>query len=318
LLSASRDKTIKLWDIDTNECIKTYEGHSKLVSCVKKGPGNIIISGDVDGQIKVWNMETCECIKTINEHKQKVSSILILSDNQFVSCSDDFKIKLFDFEKFNCVRTFNGHSNSVNDIDKITNNSIVSCSFDGTLKIWDLNNGECLKSILTRDYIYCMRVLSNEKIACSFQNEVNIWNIKTGICLNTLKVNNTDFYHIAKISNELIACGTWDGNIHIWNINNSKSLKTMQVHFDSRPQNQNKSEELIDFLDINSYLNYIIQDNSGSEDLMFKITMLTKLSKDLIISCSFDRSIKVSNIDTGICLKTLQGHTDFIYWIDLF
>lgn len=40
--------------------------------------------------------------------------------------------------------------------------------------------------------------------------------------------------------------------------------------------------------------------------------MLIKLSKDLIIR------IKVSNIDTvWICLKTLQGHTEDINWIDL-
>jgi hypothetical protein len=40
--------------------------------------------------------------------------------------------------------------------------------------------------------------------------------------------------------------------------------------------------------------------------------MLIKLSKDLIIR------IKVSNIDTvWIFLKTLQGHTEDINWIDL-
>jgi WD40 repeat protein len=35
-----------------------------------------------------------------------------------------------------------------------------------------------------------------------------------------------------------------------------------------------------------------------------------------IISCSKDKTIKVWDIETGICLKTLEGHNDQILSID--
>ena len=68
MLSASLDKTINLWDIELYKQIRTYKGHTSYVTCVKKAPGNKIISGDWSGEIKIWNLETGERIQTINAH----------------------------------------------------------------------------------------------------------------------------------------------------------------------------------------------------------------------------------------------------------
>ncbi|WP_416209825.1 WD40 repeat domain-containing protein, partial [Nodularia sp. LEGE 06071] len=38
LASASRDKTIKLWNRDTGQLISTLEGHGELVKIVVYGP----------------------------------------------------------------------------------------------------------------------------------------------------------------------------------------------------------------------------------------------------------------------------------------
>ena len=33
---------------------------------------------------------------------------------------------------------------------------------------------------------------------------------------------------------------------------------------------------------------------------------------NIIISCSCDKTIKIWDIDTGVCLKTLEGHTNIV------
>jgi WD40 repeat protein len=48
------------------------------------------------------------------------------------------------------------------------------------------------------------------------------------------------------------------------------------------------------------------------------IRSLVKLSKNKIISCSDDKTIKVWDIDSGISLNTLEGHVNFIYCLDIF
>merc|ERR1712002_635422 len=61
-VSASRDKTIKLWNT-LAQCKYTIqdEGHSDWVSCVRFSPNNanpIIVSCGRDRYIKVWDLES--------------------------------------------------------------------------------------------------------------------------------------------------------------------------------------------------------------------------------------------------------------------
>lgn len=105
LISGSRDKTLKIWNIATGECVSTSEledipmsialrgskmlvayaggyimlydfstdaqpkiftGHSDVVKSVKfTHDAKMIISVSADKTIKLWDVETCECMKTI-------------------------------------------------------------------------------------------------------------------------------------------------------------------------------------------------------------------------------------------------------------
>ena len=58
IISGSFDKTIKIWDANTGECLETLEGHSGSVKSVSYSPdGKNIISGSDDKTIKIWGEE---------------------------------------------------------------------------------------------------------------------------------------------------------------------------------------------------------------------------------------------------------------------
>jgi WD40 repeat protein len=58
LASGSRDKTIKLWDVETQREVKTLQGHSWSVTSVAFSPdGKHIASGSWDSTVKVWSVE---------------------------------------------------------------------------------------------------------------------------------------------------------------------------------------------------------------------------------------------------------------------
>ncbi len=57
LASGSKDKTIKLWDIDTGELRHTLSGHSHWVNSVSISPdGRTLASGSEDNTIKLWRV----------------------------------------------------------------------------------------------------------------------------------------------------------------------------------------------------------------------------------------------------------------------
>uniref|UniRef100_UPI0039C6FC57 AAA-like domain-containing protein n=1 Tax=Nostoc sp. PCC 9305 TaxID=296636 RepID=UPI0039C6FC57 len=69
LASASADKTIKLWNLDTRKEITTLRGHSNWVTRVVFSPdGKTLASASCDKTIKLWNLDTRKEITTLRGH----------------------------------------------------------------------------------------------------------------------------------------------------------------------------------------------------------------------------------------------------------
>ena len=66
LVSGSDDNTIKLWDVETGQEIRTLKGHDSFVTSVNFSPdGKTLVSGSWDKTIKLWNVETGQEIRTL-------------------------------------------------------------------------------------------------------------------------------------------------------------------------------------------------------------------------------------------------------------
>ncbi|KAG6869014.1 hypothetical protein C0993_005673 [Termitomyces sp. T159_Od127] len=111
LISGSLDNTIKLWDIETGKCTRTFFGHIEgvwAVACDKMR----LVSGSHDRTIKVsrksshytlytdvlqvWSLDEGKCTATLVGHKAAVSC-LALGEDKIVSGSDDTDIKIWSF-----------------------------------------------------------------------------------------------------------------------------------------------------------------------------------------------------------------------------
>jgi WD40 repeat protein len=58
LYSASFDKSIRCFDLETGKCTGRLLGHQELIKCVKAQPtdsGTRIISASWDGLVKIWD-----------------------------------------------------------------------------------------------------------------------------------------------------------------------------------------------------------------------------------------------------------------------
>jgi WD40 repeat protein len=63
------DKTIKVWNVSSSECMHTLRGHSDDVpAMVFTKDGQFIISGSRDKTIRVWSVYTGACVNIFQGH----------------------------------------------------------------------------------------------------------------------------------------------------------------------------------------------------------------------------------------------------------
>jgi F-box and WD-40 domain protein 1/11 len=99
LVSGSRDKTLRIWDLETRRLRGApLTGHTQSVLCLQFDPTekeDVIISGSSDSNIIVWRFSTGQKVKEIQQaHRDPVLN-LRFDHRYLVTCSKDKLIKVW-------------------------------------------------------------------------------------------------------------------------------------------------------------------------------------------------------------------------------
>ncbi|OSD08495.1 dynein regulator [Trametes coccinea BRFM310] len=72
--TGARDKTIKIWDTQTGQLLRTLQGHDNWVrSLVFHPSGKFLLSASDDKTIRVWELATGRCVKTVEAHSHFIN-----------------------------------------------------------------------------------------------------------------------------------------------------------------------------------------------------------------------------------------------------
>lgn len=144
LITGSYDSTIKVWDIETGEEIRTLVGHTSGIRCLQFEDSGKLLTGSMDNTTRLWNWRTGKCLRTFQSHTGGVISVHF--DAQYVaSGSMDQTIRVYDT---NTKQTFllKGHTDWVNAVKIDTaSRTLLSASDDCTVRLWDLDTRQCIK-----------------------------------------------------------------------------------------------------------------------------------------------------------------------------
>ena len=93
LFSESWDKTVKIWNSTTGECLRTLTGHTDSVSSVAFGADNFLASGSNGKTVMLWDSKTGDCLRTLIGHTERVNSVDFDADGLFSSGASDRGIR---------------------------------------------------------------------------------------------------------------------------------------------------------------------------------------------------------------------------------
>ncbi len=164
VISASDDKTLKVWNLETFQEVSTLTGHSDWVYALAVTPdGKQVISGSDDNTLKVWNLETFQEVSTLTGHSSEVYALALTPDGkQVISGSRDKTLKVWNLETFQEVSTLTGHSSGVYALALTPDGKqVISASFDNTLKVWNLETGAVVTTFFGEHPLICCAVATD-------------------------------------------------------------------------------------------------------------------------------------------------------------
>ena len=154
IVSASQDKTVRIWDAQTGKLLQTLEGHTGWVYSASFSPdGKRIDSASMDNTIRIWDAQTGELMQALKGHTDSILSASFSPDGRLiVSASLDKTIRIWNVQTGRLLQTIEGHTDSVTDSVSSASFSpdgkrIVSALRDETVRIWDAQTGKLLQTL---------------------------------------------------------------------------------------------------------------------------------------------------------------------------
>lgn len=139
LASGGADKTVKLWNLDTLDRIRTYRGHRDFISALAFSPdGKYLASASIDGNIRLWSTSSGRLQNRLYGHRGRVGALSFSPDGKTLASSGaDGQLRVWDVARGRTLRTIVGHTGAVNSVAFApTGDRIASAGADGIVRLW--------------------------------------------------------------------------------------------------------------------------------------------------------------------------------------
>jgi WD40 repeat protein len=298
---------------DSMHKIKVYPqlGHSDVISAVMFSPdGRYIVSGAWDAAVKLWDAGTGREMGTFSGHTGKVEALAVSpGGNLFASASTD-GVRIWNIQTGRESGRLEEKAFSLAFGSDDT--TLYTASLDG-IKIWDIRKRKIIKVLIDQSVSYASFSRFND-YAAYVADGIHILDTATG--LSTVMGNNLITTIVLSGDGKYIACGSWDGTVVLWDIENKKETKKFQAHHDkiNAITFSNDSRYIVtasadnritlwDICDINNNKNFFGH-TAGVNAVDFSA------DDRFIVSASSDKTIKIWDAASGEETGTIGAHSD--------
>ncbi len=324
IVSASYDKTLRIWDAETGREVCILNGHSgEVLGCAFSPAGRHIVSASGDNTLRIWDADTGREIYTLKGHSDWVLGCAFSPDGRhIVSASGDNTLRIWEADTGREINILKGHSYSVNGCAFSPDGKrIVSASKDNTLRIWEADTGREL-NILKGYFIWvlaCAWSPDGKRIVSASFSTLQIWDADSGRELKILNGHSRPVQGCAfSPDGRRIVSASQDNTLRIWEADSGREINILEGH--------SYSVSGCAFSPDGRRIVSASHDNTlriWDADMGRELNILKGYS-DMVLGCAFspdgrrivsaskDNTLRIWDADTGREINILKGHSDSV------
>ncbi len=321
LASGGFDHQVKLWDLQTGQCLRTFEGHTQWIWGVGfSTDGQLLASAANDNTVRIWQVATGECIRILEDHTSWVQSVDFSPDGRYLAtASYDRTIRLWDVETWNCEKVFEGHQAIIGHVSFSSDSlSMVSVSADTTVRLWNVQTGQCDKILRGHSAAVRSGTFSSDSqtvVSGDLDGNLRIWDIQSGECLHNIQ-GHSDWVRAVAASPDpsIVASADFDQTIKLWNVKTGQCLRTIKGHCTwayAVAFHPNGETLVSGHLDKVVRL-WSLETSECSQSFYGHSGWIHAVAYhpngEIIASGSYDQTVRIWDAKTGTCLRVLDAH----------
>jgi len=191
ILTGGWDNSIKLWNADASQSIRTFTGHPAGVNAVSWHPKYADMFASVcDKACNLWDINDTRPVLSIPAHREQIMAVewSKYDEYQMFTGAVDKLIRIWDIRKAKePVHTLAGHEFAIRRLKVSPHDPriLASASFDMTCALWDITKLEVVQRFEEHtEFVHGVdfsNLVENRIATCSWDGTVRIWKVDSSL-----------------------------------------------------------------------------------------------------------------------------------------
>ena len=238
LVSASKDKTIRIWELANETLLKMFTGHAAQVTSLALKQQHLF-SVSTDGQLLKWDIDLSNPQVT-DTPKKAVSVAIAPNFEQLIVGFSDGRLAWYDVKTQQFEYFTTGHNDEITRLAISPNNQwLASSSLDNTVKIWAIKDStqEPLETLKHQGVVSAVAFSPDSQLLASVSYDGSIYlkaiNTQQPVFIETnahgegSEINSVEFSQDGQL---LISAA--DNSVKLWQVVDNKIMQSEDIEFD--------------------------------------------------------------------------------------
>jgi F-box/WD-40 domain protein MET30 len=263
---------------------------------------------------KNWRVGQSQ-VRCIGGHDEGVLC-LQFDDRYLVTGSYDATLRIFDSQSGDLLHTRREHGRCIRAL-QFDECKLLTASMDSTIKLWNPHTGECVRTLQGHtDGVLSLHFVGHLLASGSADATIRLWNFQERHCA-VLRGHDDWVNKVHILGNFLFSCSD-DTTARVWSIQDQQCLRVFRGH-------AGQVQSLALLSGDNDALHHFAQELNVPSTSACATTHCSPhqhrqlshtLANHTLVTCSLDNSLKVWDIASGHCIRTLFGHLEGVWCVD--